>query len=366
MSHAHFPWRPLGLIAAAVALSAPAFPVTPVPNVVCPRAGDADELHSLRERNPGRNPGLRTGWMDWGPDLRIRVGVQEPSGGAARADVLFLHGYSDRLDNHRTLFERWTREGFRVIAYELPGHGLNSGARNDVNAWSFGQIADMGRAVEGCLAADRPLFVSGWSTGGLITLRRLQGDHGFPRFTRHPRGAVVFAPGVALRKIPGDKLHVTVETLTSDPATQQWLYPPLPSHLITSLKNLLQPIPLLGKHSGFPGQIKSEAKRAWKALLPDDVPTLALIGGDAEDRYADASRVVEWIADQRLRQRQEHGRTALQGVECTGAMHGLDIERPEIAEPVREAAARFFTQLLASPELPAPATLGLSGPCHAI
>jgi alpha-beta hydrolase superfamily lysophospholipase len=365
-THHPFPAATLALIALAVVATAPAFPGSPATptKVVCPRMDGGDNLHTFQERQHERNPGLKTAFLDFGEQMRIRVGIQDPPSGQPRADVLYLHGYSDRIDNHRALFERWNRDGFRVIAYELPGHGPHLGDRNDINAWSFEQIAEMGAAVEGCVPSSRPLFVSGWSTGGLLTIRRLQGDHGFPRFTRPVAGAVAFAPGVALRKIPGDKLRVTLETLTPDPEMQKSIQPPYPNHMITSWRNLLQPV--TNRFSGFPGQITEESKCSWKTTLPIEVPTLVLIGGDASDRYADASRVIEWIRDQEARQKKEHGRTTLVGVECQDGYHALDLERPEIGERVRDAAALFFSGILSRHGLPDPAELGLGGPCRVL
>ncbi|HVH42206.1 MAG TPA: hypothetical protein VM925_07670, partial [Labilithrix sp.] len=47
-------------------------------------------------------------------NLKLRVGVMDPDG-APKADVLFLHGFADRFDNHLPLFERWREAGLRVV-----------------------------------------------------------------------------------------------------------------------------------------------------------------------------------------------------------------------------------------------------------
>src|SRR4051812_1989608 len=59
-------------------------------------------------------------------NLHLRIGVMEPSG-TPKADVLFLHGFADRFDNHLPLFETWRNAGLRVIAFDYPSHGETCG-----------------------------------------------------------------------------------------------------------------------------------------------------------------------------------------------------------------------------------------------
>lgn len=79
--------------------------------------------------------------------LKLRVGELRPNGSPV-GDVLYLHGFADRLDNHGPLFEAWTTAGLRVTSFDLPSHGENSGIRNKIDLYSFDELTALNKHVE--------------------------------------------------------------------------------------------------------------------------------------------------------------------------------------------------------------------------
>ena len=61
------------------------------------------------------------------------VVVQNPHGDLGMASLLILHGYYDHVGLYRHVVEWGLRMGFAVLACDLPGHGLSSGARASIN-----------------------------------------------------------------------------------------------------------------------------------------------------------------------------------------------------------------------------------------
>ena len=47
----------------------------------------------------------------------------------ARATVLIVHGYYDHLGLYRHVIRFFLEQGYAVLGFDLPGHGLSSGAR---------------------------------------------------------------------------------------------------------------------------------------------------------------------------------------------------------------------------------------------
>ena len=53
-----------------------------------------------------------------------------------RATLVLLHGYYDHVGLYRHVIEWALGMGFAVRAFDLPGHGLSSGARASIGAFS--------------------------------------------------------------------------------------------------------------------------------------------------------------------------------------------------------------------------------------
>lgn len=262
-------------------------------------------------------PGMRTWRIDEGK-AKLRVGVAAPSG-TPRGDVLYLHGFADRFDNHLPLFEEWVAKGYRVIGFDFPSHGESCG--HPLDGYCVDDLGNFARRVEEETREDakRPLIVAGWSTGGLAAVRMFQTG---VKLGRPVAGAVLFAPAVSPRTLVGDKGFVTEETLTRNPS---------PPHRgeITPKSPLLTPL--------FAPTLVVSAKLASHSGYPKALPTLVIVGGDKTDRYVDTPGVVAWTKD-----RKAEG-AALYGRACDGAFHELDNEPGATGESVRGAAAAFVS-----------------------
>lgn len=120
------------------------------------------------------------------------------------ASLLLMHGYYDHMGLYRNLVDWALEMNFAVIACDLPGHGLSSGARASINGFDEYQ-----RVLEGLLgqaaALDlpQPWHLCGQSTGGAILL-----DHLLCAGTLQPQlgRAILLAPLVRPRAWGWSKL----------------------------------------------------------------------------------------------------------------------------------------------------------------
>lgn len=91
----------------------------------------------------------------------------------ARGTLLVVHGYYDHVGIYRHAIEFGLRQGLAVLAFDLPGHGLSSGARAAID--NFDQYGDVLEAIlqraQGQLPS--PWFALGQSTGGAVLLNHL-------------------------------------------------------------------------------------------------------------------------------------------------------------------------------------------------
>ncbi len=267
----------------------------------------------------------RTDFLRVGMFTTIRVRQMVPVNQPVRADVLYLHGFSDRSDNHGPLFRQLAAAGIRVVAFDYPSHGETRSA--SLGWYSFRKLMAMIVAVEHATVEDpnRPLFLAGWSTGGLLAVRLVQTKYALNALSRPLAGIVLYAPGVAVRMIPGEGGKVTERSLTHD------LNPP---------------------HHGKPRPSSPFKKPVFSARLmfnsilsrmhtmPADVPVLTFVGGDKEDTYADSKKVRAWVLAQRK------SSDLRPGVQCTWARHELDNEAAPVGQYVRDATLDFVVQVL--------------------
>jgi len=105
---------------------------------------------------------------------RIAVQVFRPRA-APSGTVIVIHGYLDHMGSYGSLVKRLLREGYRVVLYDLPGHGLSTGPRADLHsmedyAKAFQAVR---QAVEQLPAVPGPTHFVGHSTGASILLNEL-------------------------------------------------------------------------------------------------------------------------------------------------------------------------------------------------
>jgi alpha-beta hydrolase superfamily lysophospholipase len=315
------------LISSIFTITACATPSEPV------AADEAD----LRE-TPCKN--LPTSWMKtWrtpadSGKLQLRVGEALPQG-KPLGDILFLHGFADRFDNHRPLFEEWTRRGFRVVSFEYPSHGETCG--RNLAFYLYPSLANLARQVERETVQDpdRPLLVAGWSMGGLLATRMLQGGLG-EGFTRPVAGAMLLTPGVDVRVFLS---AVSNETLTRNPD---------PPHT-----GPIQPT----RPSTFPiaANLLYHAGEAREHSLPPGVPVLTVVGGDEEDVYAKSKGIRNWALDQRSR-----GADSI-GLACAGGYHEIDNEPAPMGPQVQYELGAFAESVIKNKAYASPRTGACQG-----
>ncbi len=74
--------------------------------------------------------GLYAGFVD---TERYRLWAQVWTPEQPRGTAFVVHGYFDHLGLYRHLLERLLDQGWRVVLWDLPGHGLSSGARATID-----------------------------------------------------------------------------------------------------------------------------------------------------------------------------------------------------------------------------------------
>lgn len=282
---------------------------------------------------------MKTKRMDVGisGDLQVRVGeALPPSSTRVIGNILFLHGFADRIDNHKPLFDQWTKRGFRVIAFDYPSHGETCG--ESLEKFTIDGLASLAAEVEERMMKDEykkygslPLYVSGWSTGGFLATRLVENQlaGADPRLVHPVKGSVLFAPGVAVRPVLS---AVTEESLTHDPR---------PPHLGAPSPERPAMYPL------FAGSMALAGGKVRAAAYPD-VPTIVFTGGDKEDTYANTPLIEEWVKDH----------PKMVGVSCAGGRHELDNEAMPMGGQVRTMAADFLADTAAGkPFVPTRCTL---------
>lgn len=91
----------------------------------------------------------------------------------AKGTVLLVHGYYDHVGLYGSIIQHCLSEGYNVISYDLPGHGLSSGELASIQ--SFRQYDDVFCEVLDWTQTNlpEPLVVMGQSTGGAVIINYL-------------------------------------------------------------------------------------------------------------------------------------------------------------------------------------------------
>lgn len=277
--------------------------------------------------------GLATGWLDVadlappgaaGGKHRVRVGVSEPAG-EPTADVLFLHGHADRLDNHAALFQHLTDQGLRVISFDLPSHGETDAGL--IDAWSFGDFAALAATVERATTEDpdRPFVLAGWSFGGLVATTIVQSPERRAAFDRPISGLALEAPAIVPVPFSGGDGVSKLRALTHD-LRAPVAGPPSPA------SPFQDPV--------FAFRLLAQAQLAALTPLPPEIPTLVLLSDQDLDLYIDVEGVDAWA---RTVAQSDGASVTIRS--CDGARHGLDLESWPIGDAVGDTMADFVVDV---------------------
>lgn len=121
--------------------------------------------------------------------LAVQAWVPTP----ARGTAVVVHGYFDHVGLYGHLIRHLLEGGLAVLAFDLPGHGLSSGAPATIDSFDH-YVA----ALDASLAAMEaslpgPAFLLGQSTGGAIAMEWLLAG-GHTRDSNPFAGVVLLAP----------------------------------------------------------------------------------------------------------------------------------------------------------------------------
>ena len=96
---------------------------------------------------------------------------------ARKGTVFIFHGYFDHVGLYSQLIERCLGEGFDVLAYDQPGHGLSSGTPAAIGSFLEYQavLTDVMTQVKDKIRG--PWYAVGQSTGGAILIDYLLTNH---------------------------------------------------------------------------------------------------------------------------------------------------------------------------------------------
>ncbi len=100
--------------------------------------------------------------------LGFRLAIHVYSPPRPRGTVFVFHGYFDHVGLYGHMIEYLLRDGYSVVAYDLPGHGLSSG--EPVSIQSFSQYQKvLGACLELCKGnVPEPWLAVGQSTGAAV------------------------------------------------------------------------------------------------------------------------------------------------------------------------------------------------------
>lgn len=91
-----------------------------------------------------------------------------------RATLIVQHGYYDHMGLYRHVIQWALNMGFAVLACDLPGHGLSSGARAAIGEFADYQVVLQGAFAQAAqLDLPQPWHLCGQSAGGAVMLDHL-------------------------------------------------------------------------------------------------------------------------------------------------------------------------------------------------
>lgn len=268
--------------------------------------------------------------LHYSAGMHVRVGEFRPASGLPIGDILYAHGFADRLDNHLPLYAAWVAKGFRVIAYDLPSHGDNHGVLDNLSLFGFRRMAKLLRFVESSTSEDasRPLLLAGWSTGGLVVLRSVV-NLTIRELRRKPRALILFAPGVSVRVV----WKANEETLTRNPN---------PPHA-----GPLKPRFPMFPHFLFAARLMMNSWLSQWQDVPAGLPIYLILADDENDRYVKNAVVRDWA----LKQRRAGAKISI--AQCRDSYHELDNELDTVATQVRASAAAYADAIVRNSEFKA-------------
>jgi alpha-beta hydrolase superfamily lysophospholipase len=265
------------------------------------------------------------------PSGTVRVGIAAPAT-AARADLLFFHGHSDRMDNHRALFTAWRDGAVRVISFDLPEHGGT--AAGSLDTWDLDELVVLASRIEERTREDRgrPLFLGGFSAGGELAYHAAVHPELLARFGRRPAGLALLSPALAVQPVTaGDGISKPRALARPGGAA---LAPPSPA---VPLANPL-----------FAAGLLLQGWQDRELSPPRDLPVFVATGDAAQDTYIDVGKIRQWVV------RLAGDDVRVDAIACPGARHAIDNEAWPVDGDVVAAARGYIDGVLSGRPRPVP------------
>lgn len=256
------------------------------------------------------------------PSFRLATHVWHPPG--AKATVLVSHGLFDHVGLYTLLIDILLGEGYAVVAFDFPGHGLSAGARAVIADFN-----DYATVIDECIATVGDAVPSRWlavgqSTGGAALMNYVL-RHSPMVFER----MVLLAPLIRPKRWPMVKmsyilLHLFFEFIPRSFSQN--------SHDAQFCEFLKERDPLQPKQISavWTGAMKRWVER-FDSLPPSDMPCL-IVQGNADE-------TVDWESNL-PRIQQKFSNHQVQMVE--GGMHHLVCEGDAWRHQVFDALRQFL------------------------
>ncbi len=122
-----------------------------------------------------------------------------------RAAVLLVHGFGEHSGRYEAVASTWGEQGIAVACPDLPGHGLSSGARGDLEdvGWCLDDLEFVAGRLMPSLVPTGRYVVFGHSAGGLLAI------HLALRHLAAVTGLILQSPLLAVGfPVPGWKLFL--------------------------------------------------------------------------------------------------------------------------------------------------------------
>lgn len=255
----------------------------------------------------------------------IRTGyLEENKNVAFKGNVLYFEGLADSMLNHKPLFDKLTKNGFRVIAFDYMGQGGSKGSMNDTR---LQDIPKLGKMVYQKYARDDKSYKSpmiiGWSTGGLAAY--------LTAIENESKKIVMIAPGIIPNVIVGEHNFkeldfdiITLKSLTGKSYAENEYNPHVEG---------IRPRSPLDVNDFATDLIKTSFSARFKKAHPD-VSGLVLLSGK-KDSFVNAKKTAS-----RLRKIAPH----FSQITYQEARHEIDNEVPSIQEDSHQQIIRFLLE----------------------
>lgn len=239
-------------------------------------------------------------------NLHLYYGVYAPKEGEYKADIFYYHGFGDSFENHEELFAGFVKKGFRVISFDYPDHGrtLNNFSQS-LHFKTLNDVAKLGvevykQVITESEKTSAPLYLAGWSTGGLISARIIQ-DSKFASFSKKIEALILYAPGLNVKLCVGEKLcEVTNETLTHKSLLHdREIKPNFPAKYLLFASSML-----------YQGHLSK--KLSWPST-----PTL-IFHSSIDDQYVKTTENMDYF--------NEVSQASIKNIHCPSSYHEMDNE----------------------------------------